>query len=77
MTEFLAQHRVPWPSPAEHVPQRLFHRKISITDRRLVRLGLHPQVQRAEAAHRNVVRGVREDMRESKVAIKTCHPGKR
>ena len=73
--ELLAEHRVPRTGPAEHVPQRLLDREVSVADGGQVRLGVHPQVHRPEPAHGDVVRGVRQDVCESKVAIKAAIPG--
>ena len=73
----LAEHRVPWPGPAQHVAQRLLGGQVGIGDRGQVGLGLHGQVERTEPAHGDVVRRVSEDMGEPQVVVETRHAAKR
>src|SRR5262249_44739653 len=75
--ELLAEHRVTRPGPANDVPQGLLDGEVGVTHRGQVRLRLDSQVQRPEPAHADVVRRVRQDVCETKVAVKACHPGQR
>ncbi len=73
LPELLAEHGVTWPTAAQHVAQRLLGGQVGVGDRGQVGLGVDPQVERAEPAHGDVVRGVGQHVRERQVIAKTAH----
>src|SRR5215469_3801531 len=75
MARFLTQHRVAGTGPAEYVAERLLDGEIGVADRAQVWLRFYAQVLSTEPAHSDVVRRVRQHMREPEVASKTSHDG--
>ena len=73
----LAEHRVPRPGPAQHVPQRLLGGVVGVRHRRQVRLGLDPEVGGTEPPRGDVVRRVGKHVRETQIIVIARHAAKR